>query len=96
MTDGLGLLSEPGADGWDRHDPANVSPVVAWLCSEASGWLTGAVLRIDGDTVQRVRPWEIGASCTYRGRPGEPVDPESLGAGLRVAFGVLPRGIAPV
>ncbi len=96
MTDGLGLLADPGADDWDRHDPANASPVVAWLCSEASGWLSGAVLRIDGDTVQRVRPWEIDQSCTYRGRPGEPVSAGDLGAGLRVAFGALPGGIAAV
>jgi len=39
---------EAASEGWDRLDPSNASPVVAWLCSEQSGWLTGQVLRVDG------------------------------------------------
>src|SRR5439155_9825719 len=35
-------------DAWDPLDPANSSPVVAYLCSEQSAWLTGNVLRVDG------------------------------------------------
>ena len=30
------------ADASDPLEPANASPVVAWLASEQSGWLTGA------------------------------------------------------
>src|SRR2546421_21103 len=81
------------AHWWDRYDPANTSPVVAWLCSETSGWLSGAVLRIDGDTVQRLRPWDIDLTCTYHGPAGHTVDAEALDAGLRAAFAVMPSGL---
>lgn len=93
MTESLPGM-ERGADGtWDRYDPANASPVVAYLCSEGSGWLSGAVLRVDGDTVQRLTPWGIDRERTYRGTPGQPVDPRQLDRGLRVAFGAFPSGL---
>ena len=67
--------------------------MVAYLCSEASRWLSGAVLRVNGDTVQRLAPWDIDADRTYRGTPGEPVDPTQLDRGLRMAFGAFPSGL---
>jgi NAD(P)-dependent dehydrogenase (short-subunit alcohol dehydrogenase family) len=92
MTAGLpAMASEPC--GWDRFDPANASPVVAYLCTAESGWLSGSVLRIDGDTVQRLRPWDIDAGATYTGQPGRPVDAAALHRGLRVAFGAFPSGL---
>src|SRR5207245_7865448 len=45
MTAGLPMMDEP-TGGWDPYDPANTSPIVAFLCSEPSGWLSGAVLRV--------------------------------------------------
>jgi hypothetical protein len=93
MTEGLASMQVDPASGWDRFDPINTSPVVAYLCSEPAGWLSGAVLRISGDTVQRLRPWDIDAERTYRGTPCEPVDATQLHRGLRVAFGALPSGL---
>jgi NAD(P)-dependent dehydrogenase (short-subunit alcohol dehydrogenase family) len=93
MTAGLPVTAEIPAEGWDRLDPANVAPVVAWLCSQGSGWLSGAVLRVDGDTVQRVQPWAVDEPRTYRGAPGQAVDAANLGTGLRRAFGLLPSGL---
>lgn len=92
MTEALPAMQRP-RDGWDPYDPANASPVVAYLCSAASGWLSGSVLRIQGDTVQRVRPWDIDARTAYRGSPGGPVDATALDRGLRVAFGAFPSGL---
>jgi NAD(P)-dependent dehydrogenase (short-subunit alcohol dehydrogenase family) len=92
MTEGLPAM-QPPLGGWDRYDPANASPVVAYLCSAASGWLSGNVLRIQGDTVQRLRPWDIDPHTTYRGAPGAPVDAIALERGLRVAFGAFPSGL---
>jgi NAD(P)-dependent dehydrogenase (short-subunit alcohol dehydrogenase family) len=92
MTEGLPSMQRP-VEGWDPYDPANTSPVVAYLCSAASGWLSGNVLRIQGDTVQRLRPWDIDPHTTYRGTPGEPVDATALDRGLRVAFGAFPSGL---
>ena len=92
MTEGLASM-QGGSGGWDRYDPANASPVVAWLCSASSAWLSGAVLRIDGDTVQQLSPWDVDSTRTYRGAPGQPPDATQLGRGLRVAFGALPSGL---
>ena len=77
--------------GWDPLDPANAAPVVAYLCSEQSRWLTGAVLRIDGSRVHRMDSWSIGPCHTARG--GEALEVEELHAGLRRLFGVSPTGL---
>jgi NAD(P)-dependent dehydrogenase (short-subunit alcohol dehydrogenase family) len=93
MTAELPWAREEAPEGWDRYDPANTSPVVAWLCSAESGWLSGAVLRVNGDTVQPLQPWPIDDARSYRGVPGERLDATSLGHGLRTAFGVMTPGI---
>jgi NAD(P)-dependent dehydrogenase (short-subunit alcohol dehydrogenase family) len=76
---------------WDPLDPANASPVVAWLCSEKSGWLTGAVLRIDGNTVRRVQSWTVGDG--YTSHSGEMLTTEELGLGVRKLYGTAPIGL---
>jgi len=43
--------------GFDRWDPANVSPFVAYLAGPACG-ITGEVFVVGGSRVQRVKPWE--------------------------------------
>ena len=83
-----------GADestGWDPLDPANASPVVAWLCSEGSGWLSGNVLRVDGNSVYRVQGWTVGDG--YRSKSGEALTVDELGIGLRKLYGAAPRGL---
>lgn len=75
-------LPDPDPDGWDRFDPANSSPVVAWLASEASGWLTGAVLRVEGDTVLRVDPWSVDAESAFQPAPGQRLRVEDLARDL--------------
>jgi NAD(P)-dependent dehydrogenase (short-subunit alcohol dehydrogenase family) len=93
MTAGIGSFDDETAGPFDPLDPATTSPVAAWLCSEESGWLSGQVLRVDGDTVIRVEPWSIKDPIHYRGTPNEPVDATALGLGLRVAYGAFPGGI---
>jgi NAD(P)-dependent dehydrogenase (short-subunit alcohol dehydrogenase family) len=80
-----------GRGGWDPLDPANASPVVAWLASAASGWLTGAVLRIDGNTVSRCTGWEI--SGGYRAKSGEQLDADELDVAVSRLFGTSPVGL---
>ncbi len=61
--------------GRDPLDPANASAVVAWLCSEKSAWLSGTVLRIDGNIVQNVHTWSSalnGTGQTHRRPSREP------------------------
>ncbi|MGE0877752.1 MAG: SDR family NAD(P)-dependent oxidoreductase [Acidimicrobiia bacterium] len=83
----------PPEQGWDRRDPANASPVVAWLASEQSGWLTGAVLRIDGATVQRLNPWEIDPAAQYTSKGGERLSVDEIDLGLRKAYRLMPSGL---
>ena len=77
---------------WDPLDPANASPVVAWLVSEEAGWLSGAILRIDGNVVSRVDGHHIGASFHPRDRG--PVTADELGPALRRLYGLLPTGLS--
>ncbi|WP_067242383.1 SDR family oxidoreductase [Microbacterium resistens] len=48
------------ADGFDRLDPANVSPVVAWLAS-ADCDVTGRVIEIEGGRICLEDGWRHGA-----------------------------------
>jgi NAD(P)-dependent dehydrogenase (short-subunit alcohol dehydrogenase family) len=99
MTENLGGAASSDSDSsgtaaWEPLDPANSSPVVAWLASPASGWLSGAILRVDGNTVMRVRPWEIDNEVQYRSRSGERLTANELDAGMRKAFRTLPAGLS--
>ncbi len=89
MLSSIGMTAE--GKGWDRLDPANASPVVAWLCSEESGWLTGQVLRVDGSTVMRVGGYTIDGS--YASKTGEALTVGELGVGIRKLFGAFPAGL---
>lgn len=47
-------------DGFDAMDPANVSPVVAWLASVAAGDITGRVIEVEGGQVCVEDGWRHG------------------------------------
>ncbi|MEV6110781.1 SDR family oxidoreductase [Streptomyces sp. NPDC051940] len=49
-------------DGFDAMHPGNVSPVVAWLASEAAGDVTGRTLEIEGGRVCVEDGWHHGAA----------------------------------
>jgi len=95
MTESAGM-ADGEADGsvvWDPMDPANASPLVAWLCTEEAGWVTGQVFRVDGHTVMKVEPHKVGAS--YRSRNGQALTIEELGSGLQRLYGTGPAGLPP-
>jgi NAD(P)-dependent dehydrogenase (short-subunit alcohol dehydrogenase family) len=46
--------------GFDAMDPANVSPVVAWLASEDSADVTGRVLEVEGGRICVEEGWRHG------------------------------------
>jgi NAD(P)-dependent dehydrogenase (short-subunit alcohol dehydrogenase family) len=91
MTESI-LGAPVGPGEWDNFDAANSSPVVAWLVSERSGWLSGAILRVDGNEIQRVRPWEVDAGTVFRAPHAGRLEAGEIDAGLRRAYRVLPRG----
>jgi NAD(P)-dependent dehydrogenase (short-subunit alcohol dehydrogenase family) len=89
MLASIGMDSE--GKGWDRLDPANASPVVAWLCSAQSGWVTGQIFRVDGNKVMRVGGHTIDG--TYESKNGEAVTTDELGVGMRKLFNAFPPGL---
>lgn len=54
MPEVVAAPDEPGA--FDKFDPANVSPVVAWLATEKCQ-LTGRVLKVFGSTIEPYEGW---------------------------------------
>ncbi|HWG93275.1 MAG TPA: SDR family NAD(P)-dependent oxidoreductase [Mycobacteriales bacterium] len=62
MTEGAyGSIEGDAEQGFDFWHPDNVAPFVAYLCSEASGHISGKVFGVQGDTVELYRPWESAA-----------------------------------
>lgn len=86
---GIGTAQE---HGWSPLDPENASPVVAWLCSEESGWITGQVLRINGNELIAMEPWRTGRS--FVARSGERLDATEIDLSMRRALGAYPGGLA--
>jgi NAD(P)-dependent dehydrogenase (short-subunit alcohol dehydrogenase family) len=58
-TPGLEQIMTPKTDGFDEWDPANVSPLVAYL-STADCPFNGETFFVQGGVVKRVRSWEMG------------------------------------
>jgi NAD(P)-dependent dehydrogenase (short-subunit alcohol dehydrogenase family) len=55
---GLPEIMEPPADGFDLWDPANVSPLVAYLCGAGCPF-NGETFYVQGGTVRRLAPWTL-------------------------------------
>jgi NAD(P)-dependent dehydrogenase (short-subunit alcohol dehydrogenase family) len=54
--------------GFDVMDPANIAPLVAWLCSEESGDVTGRVFEIEGGKLSVADGWRTGPAIDRGGR----------------------------
>lgn len=57
LTEGAFGDALAAKDGFDRWDPANVSPFVVYLTSPSAS-ITGEVFLVGGSRIQRVKPWE--------------------------------------
>ncbi len=58
-TPGLGEMVAAPSDGFDVWDPANVSPLVAYLAT-ADCPLTGRTFFAQGGTIRALEPWSFG------------------------------------
>ena len=72
--------------GFDTMDPANVSPLVAWLASEDSGDVTGRVFEIEGGLLSVADGWRHGPSRDN----GDRWDAAAIGAAARALIAQLP------
>lgn len=78
------------AAGFDPRDPANASGAVVYLASDAAGWLTGQVLRIDGATVNRLQGWTVVGS--HPSSTGLALTADELTEALPQLYGTAPTG----
>ena len=79
-------------NGFDPLDPGLISPVVAYLASSHSDWLSGQVLRVEGNTLYRMDGWRK-ADGSYRSNSGTRLEAEELLAGGRLMYGTFPHGV---
>jgi hypothetical protein len=56
------MMARPEGDEFDAMDPANVSPLVAWLGSDLSGDVTGRVFEAEGGKIGIAEGWRHGPS----------------------------------
>ncbi|WP_405720298.1 SDR family NAD(P)-dependent oxidoreductase [Streptomyces sp. NBC_01537] len=92
MTAGLAVGEAEAMGGFDPRDPANASGVVVYLASDAAAWLTGQVLRVDGDKLNRLRGWTV--TDVQPSRSGGALTPEELAETVPQLYGVAPLGRA--
>jgi hypothetical protein len=77
------------AEGFDRFDPANVSPTVVWLASDAAAEVTGQVFVVIGGDIHLVQRFEVVSSLRTEGR----WTPTDLAARAGDLFGDRERGL---
>jgi len=60
-------------DGFDFYDPANVAPIVVWLCSEESSSISGRVFEVAGGKISIADGWRTTAGVD-KGARWEPAE----------------------
>jgi len=90
MVDSIGAERAP-VDGFDPLDPANASGLVCYLASEASGWLSGQVLRVEGRVLHRMEGWT--SQATYASRDGARLQVDELLDAVPRLYGAFPAGV---
>jgi NAD(P)-dependent dehydrogenase (short-subunit alcohol dehydrogenase family) len=78
------------SEGFDKYDPANISPMVAFLASDAASDINAQTFIVLGDQVHRMRPAEIANSISGGGQKWTV---EGLTAVKDEMFGGMPSGI---
>jgi NAD(P)-dependent dehydrogenase (short-subunit alcohol dehydrogenase family) len=76
MTEGVfsEMMASVGEGEFDAMDPANVSPLVVWLCSPASAGVTGQVFEVEGGKIGIAEGWHHGPTIDVARR----WDPQEL------------------
>ncbi len=62
------MMKKPDGEAFDFFDPANVAPLVVWLCSEASADCTGRVFEVQGGQLSIATGWKTGPIKDKGGR----------------------------
>ncbi len=93
MTEGVftDMMAEVAEGAFDAMDPANVSPLVAWLVSTDSAGVTGRMFEVEGGKVGVADGWQHGPTEDKGAR----WDPAELGPVVRRLLAEAPAP-APV
>ncbi len=93
MTEGAfaDMMAEVGPDAFDAMDPANVSPLVAWLASADSRDVTGRMFEVEGGKIGVADGWQHGPTVDKGAR----WDPADIGPAVRALIADAPAP-APV
>jgi NAD(P)-dependent dehydrogenase (short-subunit alcohol dehydrogenase family) len=80
--------------GFDAMDPANISPLVVALASDAAAGITGQCFFVYGGVVNVLKPWDTGVVFTRDSR----WDADELLEKLNEVFpgGIAPEGMMPM
>lgn len=54
------MMKRPEGESFDHYDPANVAPLVVWLCSAQSAGVTGKVFEVEGGKLSVADGWRTG------------------------------------
>lgn len=94
MTENIFAGMSAPEEGYDPLDPANISPVVVALCSDAAQNITGQCFFIYGGSVNVLKPWDSGTLI----KKDDYWEPEELLGKLMESFpdGVAPEGMMPM
>ena len=88
MTESMPMFNAP-EEGFDRFDPANISPIVVWLASDAAADVSGQVFIVIGGDVHLVQGFEVVSQVRTEGR----WTPDALAARAGDLFGTRERGV---
>lgn len=89
MTEANPKFAKPES-GFDKYDPANVSPMVGFLASDAASDISGQAFIVLGDQVHRMQPTTILSSVTAGAQRWTV---EGLAAVKRDLFSGAPSGV---
>ena len=62
---------EYGDDEYQRLNPGNSAPMVAWLASDQAMHVTGQVFRAVGNKIGHYLPWHVGAEIETPKEPAK-------------------------
>src|SRR5205085_9622088 len=54
------MMKKPDGAAFDHYDPANVAPLVVWLCSPLSAGVSGKVFEVEGGKLSIASGWRSG------------------------------------
>jgi hypothetical protein len=70
--------ADEAGDEFNRLNPGNSAPMVAWLASDEALHVTGQVFRAVGDSITHYIPWTLGTDVTTPKGPRK-WDPAEIG-----------------